>query len=62
MKNSIGTTYLIREDACKALLYFASFCNIMLNFGNHNDGPKLPSSLPHEWLAERQEQHIVETQ
>ena len=62
MKNSIGATYLTREDACKAVLHFASFCNILLNFGNHNDGRKLPSSLPHEWLAERKEQHIVETQ
>ena len=46
MKNSIGATYLTREDVCKALLHFASFCNILLNFGSHNDGCKLPSSLP----------------
>ena len=62
MKNFIGATYLTREDACKALLHFASFCNILLNFGSHNDGCKLPSSLPHEWLAEWKEQYIVETE
>ena len=54
--------YLSRKDAYKVLMHFASFCNIMLNFGSHNDGRKLPSSLPHEWLAERKEQHIVEAQ
>ena len=62
MKNSIGTTYLIREDACKVLLHFASFCNILLNCGSHNDGCELPPSLPHEWLAEWKEQYIVETE
>ena len=62
MKNSIGATYLTREDASKALLHFASFCNILLNFGSHNDGCKLPSSLPHEWFAEWKEQYIVETE
>ena len=46
----------------KAVLHFASFCNILLNFGSHNDGCKLPSSLPHEWLAEWKEQYIVETE
>ena len=59
MKNSIGAT---PEGPCKALLHFASFCNILLNFGSHNDGCKLFSSLPHEGLAERKEQYIVETQ
>ena len=54
--------YLTREDASKALLHFASFRNILLNFGSHNDGCKLPSSLPHEWLAEWNEQYIVETE
>ena len=62
MKNSIGAMYLTLEDACKAVLHFASFCNILLNFGSHNDGCKLPSSLPHEWLAEWKEQYIVETE
>ena len=49
------------KGLCKAVLHFASFCNILLNFGSHNDGCKLPSSLPHEWLAEWKEQYIVET-
>ena len=62
MKSSIGTTYLTHEDACKAVLQFASFCNILLKFGSHNDDCKLPSSLPHQWLAKRKEQYIVETQ
>ena len=61
MKCSIGTMYLTREDACNAVLHFASFCNMLLNFGSHNDGCKLPSSLSHEWLAERNMQYIVET-
>ena len=59
VKNSIGAT---PKSPCKAVLHFASFCNILLNFGSHNDGCKLPSSRPHEWLAERKEQYIVETQ
>ena len=62
MKNSNGATYLTREDASKALLHFASFCNILLNFGSHNDSCKPPLSLPHEWLAEWKEQYIVETE
>ena len=59
MKNSIGEN---PKGTCKAVLHFASFCNIPLNFGSHNDGCKLPSSLPYEWLAEQKEQYIVETQ
>ena len=47
-KNSIGATYLICEDACKPVLLFEGFCNILLIFGSHNDGCKLPSSLPLE--------------
>ena len=54
--------YLTPKDACKAVLHFARFCNILLNFGNHNYGCKVPSSLPHEWLAVRKEQYIVGTQ
>ena len=50
------------KGACKAALHFSSFCNILLNFGSHNDGCKLPSSLPHEWPAKRNKQYIVETQ
>ena len=42
------------------MLHFASFCNILLNFGSDNDGSKLLSTLPHEWLAEWKEQYIVE--
>ena len=61
-KHYIGTTYPTHQDARKAVLYFESFCNILLNFGSHNDGCKLPSSLPHEWLAEWKEQYIVETE
>ena len=38
------------------------FYNILFNFGSHNNGCKLPSSLPHEWLAEWKEQYITETQ
>ena len=59
MKKSIGAT---PKGPCKALLHFASFCNILFNFGSHNDGCKLPSSLPHEWLAEWKERYIVETE
>ena len=44
------------------MLHFASFSNILLNFGSYNDGCKLPSSLPHEWLAEWNKQYIVETE
>ena len=58
VKSSIGAT---PKGACKAVLPFASFCNIPLNFGNHNDGCKLPSSLPHELLAKRKQQYIVES-
>ena len=50
------------KGPCKAVLHFASFCNILLNFGSHNDGCKLLSSLPHEGLAEWKEQYIVETE
>ena len=42
-------------------LYYI-FYNILFNFGSHNDGCKLPSSLPHQWLAEWKEQYIIETQ
>ena len=59
MKNSIGTT---PKSPCKSMVHFASFCNILLNFGCHNDGCKLHSSLPHEWLAEFKEQYIVENE
>ena len=59
MKNSIRAS---PKFQCKAVLHFASFCNIMLNFGSHNDGSKLPSSLPNEWLAECNYQNIVETE
>ena len=59
MKNSIGAT---PKGPYKAVLDFARFCNIMLNFGRKNDGCKLPSSLPHEWLADWKEQYIVETE
>ena len=63
-KHSIGAilTYFTPEGACKAVLHFASCYNILFNFGRHNDGCKLPSSLPHQWLAERKEQYIIETQ
>ena len=43
------------------MLHFASFYNIPFNFGSHNDDCKLPSSLPHEWLAEWKVQYIIET-
>ena len=59
MKNSIDAT---TKGPCKAVLHFASFCIILLNFGSNNDGCKLPSSVPHEWLAEWKEQYIVETE
>ena len=62
MKCSIGATYLTCEDACNFVLHFASFYNILLNFGSHNDGCNLPTSLPHEWLAEWKKQYIVETE
>ena len=57
-EKSMGTT---PKGKCKAVLHFASFCNILLIFGIHNDGCKLPLSLPHELLAEWKEQYIVET-
>ena len=59
MKYSIGGT---PKDLCKDVLHFARFWNILLNFGSYNDGCKLPSSLPHEWLAESKEEYIVETE
>ena len=62
MKNYIGTTYLTREDACKALLDFATFYDILLKFGSHNDGCNLSLSPTHEWLAKQKEQYIVETE
>ena len=46
----------------KLCCIFASFYNILFNFGNHDDGYKLPSSVPHEWLAEWKEQYIIRTQ
>ena len=58
-KNSIVATPKV---PCKAELHLASLCYILLNFGSPNDGCKLPSSLPHEWLAEWKEQYIVETE
>ena len=63
-KNSVGAilTYFTPKGAFKAVLHCASFYNILFNFGSHNDGCKLPSSLPHEWLAEWKEQYIIETQ
>ena len=36
------------NDACKCVLHFASFYNILFNFGSHNDGGKLLSSLSHQ--------------
>ena len=62
-KKSIGAilTYLTPKGARKAVLYSVSFCNILLNFGSHHDGCKLPSSLPHEWLAEWKEQYSIDT-
>ena len=59
VKNSIGTNL---KCPCKVVLHFAIFCNILLNFCRNNDGFKLPSSLPHEWLAEWKEQYIAETE
>ena len=59
MKNSIVAT---PNGPWKAVLHFANFCNILLNFGSHNDDCKLPLSVPHEWLAEWKEQNIVETE
>ena len=64
-KNSIGAvlTYSTLLGIFKVVLHFASFCNILLTFASHNDGFKLPSALPHEWLvAEWKEQYILETQ
>ena len=58
-KISIGPT---PKDACKVVLYFANFCNILLNFGSHNYGCKLLSSLPHEWLAEWKKKYVIETE
>ena len=55
-------TYFTANGACKAVLHFASFYNILFNFGSHDDSCKLPSSLQHEWLAEWKEQYIIETQ
>ena len=49
------------KGSCNAVLHFASFCNILFNFGSHNDDCKLLSSLPHEWLAEWKVQYIIET-
>ena len=59
MKNSISAT---SKDPWKDVQHFARFCNILLNFGSHNDGCKLSSSLPHEWLAEWKVKYIIETQ
>ena len=59
MKKCIGAT---PKGPGKAVLHFASFCYILLNFGSHNDGCKLPSSLPHEWLVEWKDQYIVVTE
>ena len=55
-------TYFTANGACKAVLHFASFYNILFNFDSHDDSSKLPSSLQHEWLAEWKEQYIIETQ
>ena len=62
-KNSIGAilTYLTPKGAWKAVLQVALFYNILFNFGSQNDGCKLPSSLPYEWLAEYKEQYIKKT-
>ena len=54
--------YFTPNGACRAVLHFANFYNILLNFGSHNDGCKLPSSLLHKWLAEWKVQYIIETQ
>ena len=59
MKSSIGAT---PKGTIKAVLHFASFCNILLNFGSHNDGCKLPSSQPHQWLTKWKEHYVVETE
>ena len=55
-------TYFTPNGACKAVLHFASFYNILFSFGSNDDSCKLPSSLQHEWLAEWKEQYIIETQ
>ena len=44
------------------MLHFAAFCIILLNFGSHNDGCNLPSSVPNERLAEWKVQYILETE
>ena len=44
------------------MLHFESIYNILFNFGSHNDGCKLSSSLPYEWLAEWKEQYVIETE
>ena len=54
--------YFTPKGACKAVLHFVSFYDLLFNFGSHNDGCKPPSSLPHEWLPERKKQCIIETQ
>ena len=63
-KTSVGEilTSFTPNGPFKPVLHFASFCNILFNFGIHNDGCKQHSSLPHEWLAERKKQYIIETQ
>ena len=61
----MGNSYiaiLTPNGACKAVLHFASFYNTLFTFGSHNDGCKLPSLLPHEWLAEWKEKYIMEAQ
>ena len=55
-------TYFTPNGTRKAVLYFASFCKVLFNFGSHDDGCKLPSSLPHDWPAEWKEQSTIETQ
>ena len=52
---------LYPKGTCKDVLHFASFYNILFNFGSHSDGFKLYSSLPDEWLAEWKEQYVIET-
>ena len=61
---SIGATltYFTPKGAYKILQHVAGFGNILLNFGSHNDGFKIPSSLQHERLVDLKEQYIVETQ
>ena len=57
-----NTYILYNKGAYKGALHFASFCNILFNFGRDKDGCKLYSSLPHEWLAEWKKPYIVEAQ